>query len=361
MKNKLRIWSMLALVAVLLLGVSRPLLAQAQDDGNEDAGDEEMLTGQPANTPTRPGGARSAVPEKPPEAISYITQVDRTAVWVGDVFHYYIVINHDANIEFVLENLNKETLTLDPLKVIDVQSKETALKNGQKRLFVDIALSSFTVGAPTITIPQLTVFYFTKDSTGANAEGQAAQSLTIAGPVVALRSTLPPDPPDLRDAVTVSVWPGSRSVIGGIGWTALLLLLAGIGWEGATLVRNRGGRRGPDPRKAMAAIQDRWARSVPGDYSNPQVVMDFYGRSYQDVKEYLGFLIESPTAGLTAEEMREEMTRRAANPDLTDRASKVLTACEDLRYGRNGKAISPDAGRDLAQSVREVFEIASHR
>lgn len=354
-------WKALALGAALWLAGSLggPGWALAQMGSEHDAGEEEMLTGETAQ-PRRPSSRTAAIPKPPPE-IAFTTRLDRTAVWVGDLFHYVIIVDHSPNIEFVLENLNKETLTMDPLRVIDVAYSSVALKNGQMRLFVDITLTSFAVGAPQQQIPQLTLFYFRKDSTTTGVEQAAAESLTVPGPLLALRSTLPPDPSDLRDAVTVSRWAQSRWVVAGIGWVALVILVTGVGWETATLVRRRKGRRGPDPRKAMAAIHDRWARAVPADFSNPQAVLEFYGRSYQDLKEYLGYLLETPTDGLTAEEMREEMVRRAANPDLTDRAAKVLATCESARYGRNGKEASGDSGRNLAQDMRDIFQMGSRR
>ena len=37
--------------------------------------------------------------------------------------------------------------------------------------------------------------------------------------------------------------------------------------------------------------------------------MEFFDRSYQDVKEYLGYYLETETASLTAEEIKEELKR----------------------------------------------------
>src|SRR6185436_15267427 len=97
-------------------------------------------------------------------------------------------------------------------------------------------------------------------------------------------------------------------------------------------VRGRKRRTGPDPRKAMAAIREGWLQLVPDDFSDDGVVMDFYGRSYRDLKQYVGYLLEIPTEGLLADELRDEMTRLAASPDLTERTAKVLSVCESARY-----------------------------
>lgn len=343
------------LAAALALAGAGPALAQ-MDDSMHDAGDEEMLTGQAPST--RPRRAAGAASEEPLPELSYVTRLDRTAVWVGDQFHYQIIVDHDPKIQFVMENLNKDTINMDPFRVMDATSRSYPLKTGQNRLFIDLTMTIYTVGVPQVQIPQLTLFYFRTAGAASNisSEGEAAESLTIEGPILPVRSTLPPDPTDLRDAVTVTGWAPSRRVVGWIGYLALVILVAGAGWEGVHMIRYRRGRTGPDPRKAMAAIQKRWAEYVPGDFSDPNAVMDFYGRCYRDLKEYLGYVLETPTEGLTAEEMREEMARLAANPDLTERTVKVLSICETARYGRNGKGLDSEAARAVEHDMREIFE-----
>ena len=308
--------------------------------------------------------AQKKVPtgEAPVPELSFTTRVDKTAVWVGDQFHYQITVDHSPKIQFVLENVNKDTINLDPLRVVDATSSTIPLKNGKERLFVDLTLANFTTGVAEIQVPQLTLFYFRKDGAAAAAtssEGAAAESVTIPGPVIGMRSTLPPDPSDLRDSVTVTGWARNRRVVVGVGWWALIMLVIGVGWEAAHVIRYSKGRKGPDPRKAMAAIHDRWSQSVPGDFTDASVVMEFYGRSYQDLKEYLGYLLETHTEGLTADDMREEMRRLAANPDLAERAVKVLGICETARYGRDGKELIGEAARGVAHDIREIFQAGS--
>src|SRR5205085_11372751 len=132
---------------------------------------------------------------------------------------------------------------------------------------------------------QLSLSYFRGDGATAATAGEsaAAESLTIPGPVVAVRSTLPPRASELRDAVTVSGWPRSRWIVSVVGWSAGALLVAGLAWQAVHVVRGRTRRKGPDPRKAMASVRERWSESVPSDFADPDVVMEFYGRSYRDL------------------------------------------------------------------------------
>jgi hypothetical protein len=298
-----------------------------------------------------------ATPGPNPE-LSFATHLEKTAIWVGDQFHYQIFVDHSPKVQFILDNLSKDTINLDPLRVVNVTTSTTPLKDGRERLVVDLTLASLASGVAEQQIPQLTLFYFRRESaaTSPTSENAAAESLTIPGPIIAVRSTLPPGASELRDAVTVSGWPRSRWVVSGIGWSAFVLLVAGLAWQAAQVVRGRTRQKGPDPQKAMASVRERWLESVPSDFADPDVVMEFYGRSYRDLKEYLGYLLETPTEGLLAGELQAEMTRLAASPDLTERTAKVLSVCETARYARNPAELNGAAARELADHMRAIFQ-----
>jgi hypothetical protein len=298
-----------------------------------------------------------AKPDSNPE-VSFDTRLEKTAVWVGDQFHYQVFVDHSPTIQFILDNVNKDTINLDPLRVVNVTTSTMPLKDGNERLIVDLTLASVVTDVAELQIPQLSLFYFRTNGVTAStsSENAAAESLTIPGPVIAIRSTLPPRALELRDAVTVSSWPRSRWIVSGVGWSAAALLVAGLAWRAVDVARGRRRRKGPDPRKAMSAIRARWLEAVPSDFADPGVVMEFYGRSYRDVKEYLGYLLETPTEGLLADELRAEMTRLAASPDLTERAAKVLSVCETARYASHPTEVSAASARELADDMRVIFQ-----
>jgi hypothetical protein len=295
--------------------------------------------------------------QRDPE-ISFTTRLEKTAVWVGDQFHYQILVDHSPKIQFILDSVNKDTISLEPLRVVDVTTETLPLKDGNERLVVDLTLASLATGVADVQIPQLSLFYFRRDGATATAasDSAAAESLTIPGPVIAVRSTLPPKASELRDAVTVSGWPRSRWIVSVAGWSAAVLLVAGIAGRAVDVVRGRRRRTGPDPEKAMAAVRERWLQSVPDDFRDPGAVMEFYGRSYRDLKEYVGYLLEIPTEGLLADEMQAEMTRLAANPDLTERTAKVLSVCETARYAPHPAELNGAAASALADDMRAIFQ-----
>jgi hypothetical protein len=303
------------------------------------------------------GAAPSQAPASEP-GISFSTHLEKTAVWVGDQFHYQIFVDHSPDVQFIVDNIDADTINLDPLRVVDVTASTMPLANGRQRLIVDLTVASFATGVTDLQIPQLSLFYFRREGASASGAGNtaAAESLTIPGPVIAVRSTLPTRATELRDAVTVSGWPRSRWIASAIGWVAALLLAAGLAWWAVLIIRGRTRRTGPDPRKAMAAIRARWLDSVPSDFDDSRAVMEFYGRSYRDLKEYLGYLLQTPTAGLLAAELQAEMARRSASPDLAERAARVLSVCETARYAQNPAELNGVAARALADDMRAILK-----
>src|SRR3970282_1154530 len=139
---------------------------------------------------TPPPAAAEVVP--PPEGMSFTTHLDHTAVWVGDQFHYTIIVDHTPTYEFVLDTLTKETVNMDPFQAVDVTKQTMNSKSGDRRLYLDLALTTFATGKATDQIPQLTLFYFKREPGVLRAEEAAAESLTVPGAVLGLRSTLPP-------------------------------------------------------------------------------------------------------------------------------------------------------------------------
>jgi hypothetical protein len=301
--------------------------------------------------------AQPALPAPPPSDLKSTVRLDRTAVWVGDQFHYLIIVDYPANYEFVLDNLTKDTVNMDPFQVLDVRANPAVRDNGARRLFVDMTLANFTIGKATMEIPQFTLYYFRKDSQNAGADQAAAESLTIPATLIETRSTLPEKPSDIRDAVTVNSWERSRQILPALAWLSLVVLLAGVGRELVLAIKRRKERKGPDRRNAMKVVRSRWFDSVPSEFTDPKTCSEFFDKSYQNVKEYVGYYLETPTMGLTADEMREEMKRLGASSDLTERVAKVMETCETLRYTRNGVAAHGDDARRVADDMREILNV----
>src|SRR5215813_13646527 len=105
---------------------------------------------------------RSPETVPPPSDMMFATRLDRTAVWPGDQFHYLIIVEYPSDYEFVLDNLTKETVNMDPFQVIDVGKNLIVQKSSGSKLFVDMTLANFATGQTSTQIPQFTLYYFRK-------------------------------------------------------------------------------------------------------------------------------------------------------------------------------------------------------
>jgi len=294
----------------------------------------------------------------PSSNITVTTRLDRTAVWPGDQFHYLIIVEYPSDYEFVLDNLTKETVNMDPFQVIDVGKNLIVQKNSGRKLFVDMTLANFATGQTSTQIPQFTLYYFRKSDRSAVADQAAAESLSVPGPVIGIRSTLPSEPEDIRDAVTLNSWNHNRWIFAAVAGICGALLLVGLGREAVLFVRRMKARKGPDRHKAMEAVRARWVSGIPSEFTDRKSCSSFYDHSSQSLKEYMGYYLDTSTIGLTPEEMRDEMQRLGAKPDLTQKVAKVLEVCERLRYAQDGMPADTDAARSIAHDMQEILKAA---
>jgi len=294
----------------------------------------------------------------PSSNMTVTTRLDRTAVWPGDQFHYLIIVEYPADYEFVLDNLTKETVNMDPFQVIDVAKSLVIQKNSARRLFVDLTLANFATGQTSMQIPQFTLYYFRKSDKTVSADQAAAESLSVPGPVIGIRSTLPSEPEDIRDAVTLNSWNHNRWMFAALAWLCGAILVAGLGREAALFVRRMKARKGPDRRKAMEALRTRWFSHIPSEFTDAGTCLSFYDHSSQSLKEYMGYYLDTTTIGLTADEMRDEMQRLGVTPDLTQKVARVLEVCERLRYARDGMPADTEAARSVAEDMQEILKAA---
>ncbi|MGH7816750.1 MAG: hypothetical protein ACREOR_05125, partial [Candidatus Binatia bacterium] len=156
-------------------------------------------------------GAAAPVAKKPKEAkILLSTQVDKTAIWVGDHFHYTVKAVHDPAIEFVIDNLKKESLNLAPFVVREIAVRQASFGANKHVTEVSLVLTTYESGQVELKIPSFPLYYFTRTAGVAKTAESAAESIAVPVTRVWLRSTLSADnrlPRDSRD-----VWQVSRQL-----------------------------------------------------------------------------------------------------------------------------------------------------
>ncbi|MGH7888216.1 MAG: hypothetical protein ACREPG_10140, partial [Candidatus Binatia bacterium] len=106
-------------------------------------------------------GSAAPAAQKPKEVrIALSTQLDRTAIWVGDHFHYTVKVVHDAAIEIVVDNLKKENLNLAPFIVRQVSVRQDSFGANKMRTEVTLLLTTYESGQVELKIPSFPLYYF---------------------------------------------------------------------------------------------------------------------------------------------------------------------------------------------------------
>jgi len=291
-----------------------------------------------------------------PAKFSIMTRLDKTALWVGDRLSYKIQVIHDPDIEFVLDQLKKERLSLAPFVLREIAIRQGKWAGGKRRLEITLLLSSYEIGRPELTIPSLDLYYFIHDPAAGKREPQA-QVAKVPAMRVGLRSTLSGGPPQPRDAKPI--------VPRGIGRGLLALVL---GLAGMIFLAVRGARRiwtaraadrekkpGLSPQARARLAQEGWARIRALGGESPEDLTRFYTETSQFLRHYLSQWLEIETAGLTPEEIEAALERAKVDGPIVREVRAVLEQCDAVRYGRDGLKLGAELRPRLLEAVERIL------
>ena len=307
-------------------------------------------------------GAGAPVAQRPKEArITVSTQLDRTAIWVGDTFHYTVRALHDAALEVVLDNLRKENLNLAPFIVRDVTVRQHRFGANKTVTDVTLLLTTYESGQVELKIPSFPLYYFTR-AAGARPVGEsAAESVPVPVTKIGLRSTLTAD--SLRPRDSRAIAPVSRQrwliplALGLAGMFLLALQLARRVWAKSHLdkpVKKRLTRRARLRMvRAFVTQSQAMGRDSPADQQR------YYGEVSRFLRSYLSESLEIDAVSLTAEEI-ETTLRHLGQNGLSAPVKNILQRCEQVLYSPQGLQLG--AGwRDQVQTELSKFaEMARH-
>jgi hypothetical protein len=296
--------------------------------------------------------AQQTAPPKGAPTVS--AQVDRTAIWVGDVLRYSLHVVHEGNVEMVLDNFSKERLPLAPFVVRDIDIRRGELAGGKRAVDITLLLSAYETGKSELTIPPVQLFYFVREAGPARKESPV-ETITAPALKIGLGSTLIPDNPAPRTGrLAAATAPGLAVALAplGLGLAGLLglAIYAGIRvWR--RLHPHQAIRKLTREARERMAIEHltrlRKALSAEGD--DP---LQWSGIIASTLRALVAELYQIPGAALTPEEIETAMTRAGANPLLATQTKSVLAQCDQLRYGK------PSSG---AASLRETVLQAAER
>jgi hypothetical protein len=300
---------------------------------------------QPAKTP----------PPAKAAPVSITGQVDKSAIWVGDVLRYTLQVVHDANVELVLDNFTKDRLPVTPFTVRDIEIKRSDWAGGKQAAKITLLLTTLTAGESELTIPSVQVYYFIRDAGAAKAERPVD---TIAAPAVkvGLRSALVPDNLAPRTAKILPA-PGLAAVLIPLvlGLAGLLFLLAYAGWRLWQRMHSDDATRKLSREAREKIAQESLARLRVNMTASGADPRQWSGEMAAAVRGLVTELYQIPATSLTPEEIETALIQEGADPGLIVQIKTILARCEELCYGKNSDG-APGLRSQLMQAVERIMQ-----
>ena len=302
------------------------------------------------------GAASAAQRPSPSPKVSITSRVDKTAVWIGDTLNYTIEVVHDTDIEFVLDNLNKESLRFTPFVIREITTQERDWTDKKKLLEINFLLSTYEIGKNDLTIPSFVLYYFKREPglQRLAKKEMTAEAVRVPALKVGFRSTLSGSPLRPRDFKPTSAINVKQAIV------ALVLGLTGITFttvHGVRRVREILPRRKPTKITLSAwarakAAEKRLASLQALGRQGPEDLMRFYAEAPQFLRQHLSEQWEIEAAGLTPDEIEIALRKTNVKSSLVQEIKTVLEQCDRVRYGRDGIRL----GRDLWAQVFALLE-----
>ena len=288
--------------------------------------------------------------------VHFEVRLDHTAIWLGDLLEYRVLLYHPEEVEIIRDNLKAEDIHLDPFTLLDMAVGPLQTEQG-RGLQITFHLTVLEHSAGELVIPSLNVYYATRQP-GSLGKGSEIETHTLIIPErrVGLRSTLTSDSRDIRDFLGVrsSSWLARLMWIP--GWFVIgLFAVQGARWSLIKYREMAGGVQRIDRKtveqRALVALNG--LDPVAGGEELPQRCLEII----QILQGAITDLAEVEEAGaLTPQELREELIRRDTGEPVSDQIFKVFEECEAVRYS---PLDSTDGERDLSELIGSCREVIS--
>ena len=302
--------------------------------------------------------------QKPKDArIVLSTQLDRTAIWVGDTFNYTVKAVHDPAIEIVVDNLKKENLNLAPFVVREITVRQGSFGANKQFTEVKILLTTYESGQVELKIPSFPLYYFARTGAAraAPAGESAAESVPVPVTKVGLRSTLTAD--NLRPRDNRDIWQVTRP-----RWVIPIVLgLAGVAFLMIQLVRRlwaKSHREKPVTKRLSRRARQRMVRDFMRQTQaigkdTPADQQRYYSEVSQFLRGYLTESLEIEAASLTAGEI-EVMLREHGQNGLSAPVKNVLERCEQVLYSPQGIQLGKEWRDQVQSDLGKFADLARH-
>ena len=289
------------------------------------------------------------------------TRLDRTAIWVGDSLEYTIHVIHPRSVQFVVDDLKKENLSLPPFVIRDIRAEERDWRDDKKLFEVVLLLTTYDSGKPDLLVPPVALYYFRRDAAASEKEARA-QAIRIPPQKVALRSTLAGGQTKLREFKQIHPVDPTYAI------GALVLGLIGMGFVGSRATARLWHAFHRDKvikRPVSRRVRERWIqeglqriRQMAKEPANePQAL---YAEAGQFMRQYLTEWLDVEARGLTPGEAEQALRAAGYNGAFAQRARTVLEQCEEAQYGKRD-GLPPGNGQhqaSLIEALEQTFKMA---
>lgn len=305
-------------------------------------------------------GAGAPVGPRPKDTrIAVTTQLDRTAIWVGDVFHYTVRAVHNPSIEVVVDNLRKENLNLAPFVVRDVVVRQNAAGADKHLTEIILLLTTYESGQAELKIPSFPLYYFMRQSALRPARENAAESVPVPITKIGLRSTLTADSLRPRDGREIRTVTTPRWLIPmALGFAGILCLAGQLLrrlWAKSHLdqpVKKQLGRRA-----RLRLVRDFIKQSQAVGRNSAADQQRYYGEVSQFLRSYLTETLEIDAASMTAQEVDAALGMLGQN-GLGAPVRNILQRCEQVLYSPQGPQLGAEWRDEVQKELNKFAELA---
>ena len=309
-----------------------------------------VLLAPPAGAAQAPLPGRVAAPR-------IAAAADRTAMWVADRVLFEVTIDCDPGVDILLDDLAKEKLRLNGLEVVSSDVSTTVDASDRKTYRLGYVLTTYRVDNPSPSIEPISVRYYARRPGERLQDVAPAGDVQVPGAVLALRSTLPENQPELAIRDQRAAAPRSafftRASQAGLALVvlslapALALAVAAVRQRTAGQPARRSARRAKQDQRA---VLERLRVMDVGSEADRRRACDEISAA---VRGYVASHTHVPATALTAGEIDAALARRGGRLPRETVVS-LLAACDEARY-QPQTAMSTEACRDALTTAEQVL------
>jgi hypothetical protein len=277
----------------------------------------------------------TAAQERTPPPVEVQTSVSRTAVWVGDVVTYSIVLRCAPQVDIVTEDLATERLKVDGLEIRDVAIDRDASEPGRLIYRVTYSLVTFNLDRPALKIGEIPVRYSIRRP-GQRTEDLAPPSGEVRVPplTLALRSTLPDTevPAQIRDGRPLQPLPRRIALAQPVGIGLLVVAAAPVGLLLLNLARRASRLRSRGPKRVTRRERRASLEEIKAlDISSPAVRREAYAKLDTLIRDHARQTTGIAAAALTPSELPAAI-RHPEQVRHLEQIQILLAECERAKY-----------------------------